>query len=179
MMRATTRCCFPPSLRAIPTRISPGASSGRSGRSIRELGSLDGRRLTLKEWTLLWEDIAERWIAPRREGEEGENDQRDRLRMKGAIRDLLALNDDVDGLGDFSDGELPWTAFSSLLGEMINPSNGRRGRYLSRGITCASLKPMRAIPFRRIYVLGMDEGAWPGRELLTGFDLREKVPTFY
>lgn len=142
----------------------------------RDIRGLDKKVLSLKDWTLLWENITDRWLKPRRDGVEGEEDELDRLRIKAAIRDLMALDDDVDGLEDFHDAGIPWTAFSSLLDEMTNPSNGRRGRYLSRGITCASLKPMRAIPFRRIYVLGMDESVWPGREYLTGFDLRDRVP---
>ncbi len=141
-----------------------------------ELRDLNSRERSLKDWTLLWESIAGRWLKPRREGIESEDDERDRLRIKGAIRDLMALSEDVGELADFKDGTIPWTVFSSLLDEMTNPTGGRRGRYLARGITCASLKPMRAIPFRRIYILGMDEGAWPGREYLTGFDLRDRVP---
>ncbi len=143
-----------------------------------ELRSLDSENLSLKDWTLKWEMIVEHWLTPRREGEEAENDEGDRLRIKGAFRDLLALDEDVNGLSDFSGDTIPWSAFSSLLEEFTSPSGSRRGRYLSRGVTCASLKPTRAIPFRRIYILGLDEGAWPGREYLTGFDLRDKVPKF-
>ena len=62
--------------------------------------------------------------------------------------------------------------FRDMLNEFMGKSSGRRGRYLARGVTCASLKPTRAIPFRRIYVLGLDEGVWPERDNLTGFDLR-------
>jgi len=140
----------------------------------KELRFLDRKKLSLKDWTLEWERIVERWLTPRHESE----DERDHLRMKGAIRDLLALDEGVNGLSDFPDQLLPWPAFSSLLDEFSSPSGGRRGRYLSRGITCSSLKPARAIPFRRIYILGLDEGAWPGREFLTGFDLRDRVPVF-
>ncbi|MCK5734975.1 MAG: exodeoxyribonuclease V subunit gamma, partial [Spirochaetaceae bacterium] len=144
----------------------------------RELRPLNAENLSLKKWTLKWEKIVERWLSPRRDGEDADDDHRDRLRIKGAVRDLLALDEDVNGLSDFSGDSIPWPAFSSLLEEFTSPSSGRRGRYLSRGVTCASLKPTRAIPFRRIYILGLDEGAWPNREFLTGFDLRDRVPKF-
>ncbi|MDF1568003.1 MAG: exodeoxyribonuclease V subunit gamma [Spirochaetaceae bacterium] len=139
--------------------------------------NLDSRSMGVRDWTLLWESLVERWIVPRR-GEAGEEDESDRLRIKGAFRDLTALCDDVGDLADFQDPGLPWSAFGPLMTEMTSPSGGRKGRYLARGVTCASLKPMRAIPFRRIYLLGMNEGAWPGREYLTGFDLREQASGF-
>lgn len=152
--------------------------AGRLMRTIRaldgDLRNLDTCRFTLKEWTLKWERIIDTWLKPRTDDDSGE-DESDRLRIKGAIRDLMALDEDLDGLRDFSNRAIPWSAFSSLLSEMTAPSGGRKGRYLARGVTCASLKPMRAIPFRRIYVLGLDEGAWPGHEYLTGFDLRESI----
>jgi len=143
-----------------------------------ELRTLDTLKLSLKEWTLRWEELTERWLSSRREGDEAVDDERDRLSIKGAFRDLLALNEDVDALSDFTTEKLPWSAFSSLLEEFTSTSGRRRGRYLSRGVTCASLKPTRAIPFRRIYILGLDEGSWPGRDFLTGFDLRDSIPKF-
>jgi len=169
----------------IPAELAGDSDADTAGELIHvirtldeELRPLDSGNISLKDWTLKWEKIVERWLSPRREGEEADDDERDRLRIKGAIRDLLALDEDVNGLSDFSEDTLPWPAFSSLLEEFTSPSSSRRGRYLSRGVTCASLKPTRAIPFRRIYILGLDEGAWPGREYLTGFDLRDKIPKF-
>ncbi len=135
---------------------------------------LEKEHLALRDWTLRWESLVEKWILPRK-GEE-EDDEADRLSIKKIFRDLMALCDDVDDLSDFTDGRLSWTAFSSLMGEMAENVTKRRGRYLARGVTCASLKPMRAIPFRRIYVLGLDEGVWPKTERTPGFDFRDRVP---
>ena len=136
-----------------------------------QIRRLEERVMSLREWTLLWERIVARWLVA------GDGDKAGRLTVKKAFRDLIALCDDVDDLSDFSDGGLPWSVFRSLLNEFRSKSpGGRRGRYLARGITCASLKPTRAIPFRRIYVLGLDEGVWPGRDFLSSFDLRESLP---
>lgn len=41
------------------------------------------------------------------------------------------------------------------------PAN--KGSYLSGGIVCAALQPMRPIPFKLTYVLGMDEKSFPGQ----------------
>lgn len=50
-----------------------------------------------------------------------------------------------------------------------------RGVPLGDGVVVASLLPMRAIPFRAIFVLGLGEGRFPARELDTGLDLRAAV----
>lgn len=47
-----------------------------------------------------------------------------------------------------------------------------RGVPLGDGVVVASLLPMRAIPFRAVFVLGLGEGRFPARELETGLDLR-------
>ena len=154
--------------------------AGELMRTLRGLSAdfqgLEKQRRSLRDWILYWEIRMERWLAPRKEGEGAEDDERDRLTAKASVRDLMALVDDLANLNDFEDDTLPWPAFRSMLLETAGKASGKRGRYLARGVTCSSLKPMRAIPFRRIYVLGMSEGAWPGREFLTGFDLRDLVP---
>ena len=43
--------------------------------------------------------------------------------------------------------------------------------FLLGGVTFATLMPMRAIPFRHIYLLGMNDGAYPRRADLLDFDL--------
>jgi len=45
------------------------------------------------------------------------------------------------------------------------------GGFFSGGLTFATLMPMRAIPFRHIYLLGMNEKDYPRRQLQPEFDL--------
>ncbi|RLW69915.1 MAG: hypothetical protein B6D68_01520 [spirochete symbiont of Stewartia floridana] len=135
-----------------------------------QIRPLHKQSMMLKEWTALWESIIGTWLRARLE------DENDRIRIKEALRNLNALSADVNDLSDFADARIPWPVFRSLLDEFRSNAGNRRGRYLARGITCGSLKPTRAIPFRRIYVLGLDESAWPGRDSPVGFDLRERIP---
>ncbi len=135
-----------------------------------QIRPLHKKTMMLKEWTALWESIIGTWLRARPE------DENDRIRVKEALRNLNALSADVDDLSDFTDARLPWPVFRSLLDEFRSNASNRRGRYLARGISCGSLKPTRAIPFRRIYVLGMDESAWPSRDSPIGFDLKERIP---
>ena len=47
-----------------------------------------------------------------------------------------------------------------------------RSMYLGSGITIASLQPMRPVPFKHIYILGLSENEFPGAVDKTSFDLR-------
>jgi hypothetical protein len=52
--------------------------------------------------------------------------------------------------------------------------NGYYGDYLTSGVTVSALLPMRPIPFSIVYVLGMEEGGFPGKPELSSLDLRQK-----
>jgi len=47
-----------------------------------------------------------------------------------------------------------------------------RGAYLSEGVTVATLKPMRPIPFKVTFILGLEEGGFPGAARESSLDLR-------
>lgn len=49
---------------------------------------------------------------------------------------------------------------------------GGYGDYLTSGVTISSLLPMRPIPFKIVYVLGMQEGDFPGKAETFSLDLR-------
>ena len=50
--------------------------------------------------------------------------------------------------------------------------SGAHGNYLTGGVTISALQPMRPIPFHTVYVLGMEEGKFPGKADLSSLDLR-------
>ncbi len=49
---------------------------------------------------------------------------------------------------------------------------GGQGDYLTGGVTVSALMPMRPIPFKVVYVLGLEEGRFPGRVPESLLDLR-------
>ena len=61
---------------------------------------------------------------------------------------------------------------SEYLRSGLRAISGRSGDYLTEGVTISELTPMRPIPFKIIYVLGMEEGGFPGREERSSLDLR-------
>ncbi len=47
----------------------------------------------------------------------------------------------------------------------------QRGSYLANGVTVAGLVPMRPVPFKQVFVLGMGEGMFPGRDSATTLEI--------
>lgn len=135
-----------------------------------DITSLEGVKLQLEEWILIWESIMETYLKP---SEAHSSDSRDRLRLKGCFRDILNMVNDLNNLKDLNNKSFDFFMFKSLISEFINKSGGSSGRYLTQGISCASLKPLRAVPFRVIMVLGMNEEVFPAVEDPLSFDLKE------
>lgn len=54
----------------------------------------------------------------------------------------------------------------------LSELTGNRGQYLARGVSVSSFLPMRPIPFRVVFVLGLGEGRFPARDMRNPLDLR-------
>ncbi|MBR9984646.1 MAG: exodeoxyribonuclease V subunit gamma [Desulfosarcina sp.] len=78
-----------------------------------------------------------------------------------------------DALGQIQPGR-PLTADALWLfvRTHLEGITGGQGDYLTGGVTVSALMPMRPIPFRVVYVLGLEEGRFPGRVHDTLLDLR-------
>lgn len=61
---------------------------------------------------------------------------------------------------------------AALLREGLASLGGARGEYLADGVVVSALAPMRAIPFRVVFLLGMGEGRFPSSERRDPLDLR-------
>ncbi len=70
------------------------------------------------------------------------------------------------------DTRMPLPLLRELVKSALVDIPGRKGTYLSHGVSVASLRPMRPIPFKVVYVLGMQEGKFPGSSETTTLDLR-------
>ena len=155
---------------------SSNVSAGKLIHIIRSLNldinTLAGVKLQLEEWVLLWESIMETYLKP---SENHSIDTKDRIRLKGCFRDILNMVNDLHNLDSLSSKLFDFFMFKSLISEFINKSGGSRGRYLTQGISCASLKPLRAVPFKVIMVLGLNEEVFPAMEDPLSFDLKEST----
>ncbi|MDX1392258.1 MAG: exodeoxyribonuclease V subunit gamma, partial [Rheinheimera sp.] len=71
--------------------------------------------------------------------------------------------------GDFS-GEIQLAVLRDAWLEQAS-SSGLSQRFLAGSLTFSTLMPMRAIPFRRIYLLGLNDGDYPRSRMRDDFDL--------
>ena len=69
-------------------------------------------------------------------------------------------------------GEWNFEVAAAAVEHYIGGLPCRKGGYLTNGVTIAGLAPMRPVPFRQIYVLGLGEGGFPGKESGTTLDVR-------
>ena len=61
--------------------------------------------------------------------------------------------------------------------EFVGGIKCRNGGYLTHGVTIAGLQPMRPVPFKQVFVLGMGEGMFPGRDSETTLEIRGAART--
>ena len=136
------------------------------------LYNLRFREYEISAWAVHMETLADFFLAP----VYGTRDDNDRKFLKNVFRQINTLvieNREADSL---SQKPVPYSLYRTLVDEFAGKSGYCRGQYLSEGISFSSLKPLRAIPFKIIFLLGMDENSFPGREKNRNYDLRSLTP---
>ena len=96
------------------------------------------------------------------------NDEHDQLiysRLSEALDQLVAAADS----GDFEAGISLLVLREAWLEQA--GSSGLSQRFLAGSLTFSTLMPMRAIPFKRIYLLGLNDGDYPRSRMRDDFDL--------
>ncbi len=116
-------------------------------------------RLTLTKWAELFAAMARTYLVP-----EDEREESALRRVLSAVATLAAH--DLDG------ALVSYTIAHELAKEAVEALGGGRGQQLADGVAVSSLMPMRAIPFRVIFVLGMGEGRFPAADRRDSMDLR-------
>lgn len=138
------------------------ASAARFALLVRSLSS-DVRfareaRLSLSDWARFFAAMITSYLTP----SEG--------REENALRRVLAAvatleEHDLDGT------PVSYTVAHELAKEAIAGLGGE-GSQFTNGVAVSSLVPMRAIPFRVIFVLGLGEGRFPAADRRDSMDLR-------
>lgn len=85
-------------------------------------------------------------------------------RALSAVQELAEL--DLDGT------PVGYAVAHELAKGSLEGLSGGRGQQLADGVAVSSLMPMRAIPFRVIFVLGLGEGRFPAADRRDPMDLR-------
>lgn len=110
-----------------------------------------------------WAAALDRWAADVL-GASSPGDERALGRCREALRRLAAL--DLDGR------EVGYATARELLREGLTGQRLAGGEVPTDALLVAPLTPMRPLPFRRVFVAGLDAGRFPAGERPGGFDVR-------
>ncbi|MCB1776784.1 MAG: exodeoxyribonuclease V subunit gamma, partial [Candidatus Competibacteraceae bacterium] len=121
------------------------------------------KRRPSTDWIILLRALLDQFFAPH-EREENE------LQLIRAALDVLG---DQTELAKFTE-PVSLAVMKSALRELLTTSESGAGRFLSGGVTCCAMAPMRSIPFAVICLLGMNDDAYPRPQQPVGFDLLAK-----
>jgi exodeoxyribonuclease V gamma subunit len=91
---------------------------------------------------------------------------------EGLLGHWRASLDEIEDVG-LHDLPVSYRVAAELARGALVSVPGSRGQYLARGVTVASFVPMRAIPFRVVFVLGLGQGDFPRSARRGDLDLRE------
>lgn len=93
--------------------------------------------------------------------------------LKGLeIYDKLLLRSPSSGRGNSNgNGCLELPMITEFIKAKLASISSGYGSYLTGGVTISEMRPMRPIPFKIVYVMGMGEGRFPGRDNQSVLDL--------
>ncbi|HJX54264.1 MAG TPA: exodeoxyribonuclease V subunit gamma, partial [Polyangia bacterium] len=91
---------------------------------------------------------------------------------EGLLARCRAALDDIEDVG-LQDLPVSYRVAAELARSALASIPGTRGQYLARGVTVASFVPMRAIPFRVVFAIGLGQGDFPRNARRGDLDLRE------
>jgi exodeoxyribonuclease V gamma subunit len=114
----------------------------------------------LREWLGFIRGMLTAYLVPTDEAEEG------------LLARWRAALDEVEEVG-LQDLPVSYRIAAELARRALASIPGTRGQYLARGVTVASFVPMRAIPFRVVFVVGLGQGEFPRSARRGDLDLRE------
>jgi exodeoxyribonuclease V gamma subunit len=89
--------------------------------------------------------------------------------LEGNVRrQIVQVLNNLTCLPGPQDAEVALAAVEQFVGGI----SCRRGGYLTHGVTVAALHPMRPVPFKQIFVLGLGANGFPGRTRSSTLDVR-------
>ena len=138
----------------------------------RKIYNLRFSELEIPVWAVRMEMLCDFFLSP----VYGTGDDNDRKFLKNVFRQINTLVIENTSETSLSEKPVPFSVYRTLVEEFAGKSGYCRGQYLADGISFSSLKPLRAIPFRVIFLLGMDENSFPGKEKSRNYDLRTLTP---
>lgn len=150
--------------RYLPLEAEGGGELGALLRSLlSDVEFARGARLGTEEWARFFETSISTYLLPR-----GDAERRELDRCLAAVRKIGELR--LEGR------EIPLSLAVELACAELASLGGGVGNYLAEGVVVSTLQPMRAIPFRAVFIAGLGEGRFPSPEKRDDLDLRLASP---
>lgn len=150
------------SLKLVEEVTTGAAAAARFGLLARSLLAdahfITGNFLTLTDWAAFFTTQVDTYL-----NVDDGSDENDRLRLIQTLSKLETMD-----LGHPVSGKIA----VELAAKALNSLAGGRGQYLAEGVVVSSFLPMRAIPFRVVFLLGLGEGLFPASARRDALDLR-------
>jgi len=144
----------------LASRVPSSASFGLLVRSlVADARFAREARLPLPQWIRFLRGLVASYLQPT-----GDDDERALKRCHDALESLQEV--DLDGRA------VSYRIACELARTAVGALQGSRGQYLAGGVVVASFLPMRAIPFRVVFVAGLGEGQFPSSDRKNHLDLR-------
>jgi len=115
--------------------------------------------LTPRDWSRMLIEFVNAYIRPN-----SAIDEQARDRFLEAIESV--------GDSELKVGPMSYESAREMIAARVTDLESRRGQYSGRGVAIGSLSSLRSIPFKAIFVLGLNEAAFPEREHRDPLDLR-------
>jgi len=149
----------------LPREVPPSsdASAARLALLVRSLLA-DARfarsaRLAMPDWATFLAGLVSSYV-----GVCDDTDERDRERCLSALRELASRN---------PGGRVSWRIACETARQALGGIAVGKGHHLADGVVVSTSQPMRALPFRVIFLAGLGEGKFPASDRRDRMDLRE------
>ena len=121
--------------------------------------AISDARLTPRQWSLMLIEFVNAYIRPASAIDE-------------QVRDSFLEAIESVGETELNIGQMSYKSAREMVAARIDDLESRRGQYSGRGVAVGSFSSLRSIPFKAIFVLGLNEATFPEREHREPLDLR-------
>jgi len=121
--------------------------------------SMRNARLTPRQWSRMLIEFLNTYLRPASALDE-------------RVRDSFLETIESIGDSELNIGPMSYESAREMIATRITDLESRRGQFSGRGVALGSLSSLRSIPFKVIFVLGLNEAAFPEREHRDPLDLR-------
>ena len=125
-----------------------------------------GEERSASEWASVLQNMADEYFRIPADDREGAACYEAFVRLAGEFADSMR------SFGG-EDRKFPLQFVSQYLEDACGQSLADHGRYLTSGVTIAPFLPMRSVPFKHIYAVGMGEDLFPGRDADSTLEIKE------